>query len=111
MKKPDKPPRLNVQLTPYLDRAIRATARRLGTTRSAAARVLLRDQLRYLRWIQSKGRENGGLAALASRMLEEHPDATKAGLFYHLSRRAGRWVDNAKINEAVEKAWAATGKR
>jgi len=67
------------------------------SSKSAAARDLMRRQARYARWKRSRrGKEiraEQELRTIAREILREYPEASRASLGYNMMKRAGKIVD------------------
>lgn len=102
---------VHVRFTPSQVEQLEGFAERHGIdNRTEAVRVAVNLQLRYDEWAAMKEHKHGksdlAIETLARALLRDHPEATKAGLFFHTSNRVGRYVDNSQVKRCVERVWS-----
>ncbi len=76
------------------------------STKSAAARDMMRRQGKYARWKRSRAgrlvRQEQELRHIAREILREHPDATRAQLGFNMMKRAGELVNATLVRRIAE---------
>ncbi len=76
------------------------------STKSAAARDMMRRQGHYARWKRSRTgkivRQEQELRHIAREILKEHPDATRAQLGFNMMKRAGELVNAPLVRRIAE---------